>query len=393
MRSKDMFITCIKAKNWKNFRNVDVELGERAFLIGPNASGKSNFLDIFRFMRDIVKPGGGLQKAVIDRGGLSKIRCLGARQDPEVEVEFHFSESLECNSKTKFKYILAIRIETRGKRRTLITREEVHKNGIIILQRPDENDKKDNWRLIQTNLEQISVNLTFREIYDYFNSVRYLHIVPQLLRYSEMFFNTSVSKGDDSFGFHFLENIMDTGEGTRKSRLKKIEEALKIAVPQLKGFTITRDERGVPHLEATYEHWRPKAGKQQESQFSDGTIRLIGFLWSILETNSLLLLEEPELSLNSSIVSRLPALVYRIVSKKKKKQQILFSTHSLDMLSDKGIAGEEILLFIPGKEGTRIKTSSTIREIRLLLEQGLSPAEVIVAYTEPKNIRQLSLFE
>ena len=388
-----MFITRIKAKNWKNFRNVDVALGERAFLIGPNASGKSNFLDIFRFMRDIVKPGGGLQKAVIDRGWIPKIRCLGARKDPEVELEFHFSESFEGNSKTKYKYIIAIRSETWGKRRQLITMEEVYKDGKKILQRPDANDEKDKMRLTQTNLEQIGVNLPFREIYDYFNSVRYLHIVPQLLRYSEMFFNTSVSKGDDSFGFHFLENIMDTGEGTRKSRLKKIEDALKIAVPQLKGLTVTRDDRGVPHLEATYEHWRPKAGKQQENQFSDGTIRLIGFLWSILETNSLLLLEEPELSLNSSIVSRLPALVYRIVSKKKKKQQILTSTHSLDMLSDTGIAGEEILLFIPGKEGTKIKTSSTIREIKLLLEQGLSPAEVVVSYTEPKDIRQLSLFE
>jgi predicted ATPase len=146
-------------------------------LIGPNASGKSNFLDIFRFMRDIVKPGGGLQKAVIDRGGIKKIRCLGARKDPEVELEFHFSESLEGNSKTKYKYILSIRSETWGKRRQLITREEVNKNGKKILHRPDENDEKDNMRLTQTNLEQISANLRFREIYDFFNSVRYLHII------------------------------------------------------------------------------------------------------------------------------------------------------------------------------------------------------------------------
>ena len=59
-----MIVSSIKLKNWKNFQNVDVKLKERVFVVGPNASGKSNFLDVFRFLRDIAKPGGGLQKAV-----------------------------------------------------------------------------------------------------------------------------------------------------------------------------------------------------------------------------------------------------------------------------------------------------------------------------------------
>ena len=75
-----MYIVRVKLKNWKNFRTADVSLGDRAFLLGPNACGKSNFLDLFRFMRDIVKKGGGLEKAVDDRGGTPKIRCLTACQ-------------------------------------------------------------------------------------------------------------------------------------------------------------------------------------------------------------------------------------------------------------------------------------------------------------------------
>jgi hypothetical protein len=55
------------------------------------------------------------------------------------------------------------------------------------------------------------------------------------------------------------------------------------------------EENGRPHLEAIYDHWRPGAGKQKEDQFSDGTLRLIGLLWSLQEGDSLLLLEEPEL--------------------------------------------------------------------------------------------------
>lgn len=54
-----MIISHIKMKNWRNFRNVDTPLGRRIFLVGANASGKSNFLDALRFLRDIAKTEGG----------------------------------------------------------------------------------------------------------------------------------------------------------------------------------------------------------------------------------------------------------------------------------------------------------------------------------------------
>ena len=40
------------------------------------------------------------------------------------------------------------------------------------------------------------------------------------------------------------------------------------------------------------EHWRPDAGWQTETQFSDGTLRLLGLLWSVLDGTGPLLLEE-----------------------------------------------------------------------------------------------------
>ena len=82
-------ITRLKIRNWRNFREAEVELAGRAFLIGPNASGKSNLLDAIRFLRDIAKPiGGGLASAIADRGGLSALRSLYARgHRTEVVIE------------------------------------------------------------------------------------------------------------------------------------------------------------------------------------------------------------------------------------------------------------------------------------------------------------------
>ncbi len=80
-----MIVSRILLKNRLNFQHVDVQLRERQFVVGPNASGTSNFLDVSRFLRDIAKPEGrGLQKAVKDRNGVSKIRCPASRRDPEI---------------------------------------------------------------------------------------------------------------------------------------------------------------------------------------------------------------------------------------------------------------------------------------------------------------------
>ena len=77
-----MYVSHIELKNWRNFRDVDVDLTPRTFVVGPNASGKSNFLDVFRFLHDIVRTGGGLTEAVRSRGGMKALRCLAAAGMP-----------------------------------------------------------------------------------------------------------------------------------------------------------------------------------------------------------------------------------------------------------------------------------------------------------------------
>lgn len=130
--------------------------------------------------------------------------------------------------------------------------------------------------------------------------------------------------------------------------------------------------------------------KQREDQFSDGTLRLVGLLWSLLDGDSLLLLEEPELSLNAGIVTKLPAVIYRL--QRQRKRQVILSTHSADLLSDKGIGGEEVILLTPSVEGTEVSLASDIKDVRELLEVGLTIAEAVLPRTVPSNVNQLALF-
>jgi hypothetical protein len=257
-------------ENWRNFQRADLELQRRVFLVGPNASGKSNLLDVFRFLHDIVSVGGGFQQAVKKRGGVSAIRCLAARQNPDIVIRVELLGEKE-NDISSYE----LRFAQDKLRRPLIKEERVTRNNVEILSRPNSEDVADPERRTQTYLEQVNVNRDFRDVAEFFSSVRYLHIVPQLVREPDRF----VGKHDDPYGGDFLEQLARTQDKTQKSRLRRIQRALEVAVPQLTEIKLYRDDKGTPHLRGKYEHWRPQGAWQKEDQFSDGTLRLTGLLW------------------------------------------------------------------------------------------------------------------
>ena len=77
--TRPLRFTHIAMENWRNFATVDVPLSRRLFVVGPNASGKSNFLDVFQFLHDIVSVGRGFEQAVQSRGGYrASARCQRA---------------------------------------------------------------------------------------------------------------------------------------------------------------------------------------------------------------------------------------------------------------------------------------------------------------------------
>ena len=383
-----MWISELKLENWRNFTKVEVHLTPRVFLIGPNASGKSNFLEAIRFLRELVIPGGGFQKAVSDRGGISKIRCLAARRRTDIGIEVALSTD-DRQTLPNWRYQISF---NRDKNRNpVLKKEKVWREDTVILERPQPEDEDDPARLSQTALEQINENKNFREIADFFTTIFYFHLVPQLIRKPGYFSPSPIP--NDPFGSDFLERLGQTPEKMRRSRLNKIGSALKSAVPHLKNLEWKRDDRGAPHLSGKYQHWRPRGAEQNEAEFSDGTLRLIGLLWSLFEGEGPLLLEEPELSLHPAIVRHLAPLIYRLErTRKRQVRQVIISTHSPELLSDPGIGGEETLLLIPQAGGTEVKPASSHHAIRALLESGLTVNEAALPYTEPPKSKQLSLF-
>lgn len=186
-----------------------------------------------------------------------------------------------------------------------------------------------------------------------------------------------------------MRRLADADKKHRTYFLKKIEKALSVAVPHFKQLRYVEDKRGNPHVEVRYNHWRSVGARQQEDQFSDGTIRMLGLFWALLESDGLLLLEEPELSLNNQIVRQIPALMHEIAG--EKRRQVIVSTHSYALLSDQGIGLEEVLLLSPSKEGTDVVRASSKRIAKSLVDKGLSAGEAVLPLTDPENTFQMSL--
>jgi predicted ATPase len=388
-----MKIASLTVKNWMNFQELEnVPLHVRNYVIGANAVGKSNFLDVFRFLRDVAAPAGakptagGLQDAINRRGGLRALRCLHGKKDSEVLLDVTVADGQD-----RWRYALGFKGEGRANNRVLIRRESVFKNDQPLpeCQRPDDADTQDPDRLTSTHLENPNANKAFRPLAHYFGAITYLHVVPQLLKFGDEIGGNRLSR--DPFGQGFLQRVAETPGKTQTARLKRIQTALNKIVPEFQELTFEQDKTtGAPHLKVNFKHWRDKGAWQREKQFSDGTLRLIGLLWSLMEGDSLLLLEEPELSLNEEIVRRLPRLIPLVLkSGRYPDRQVVITTHSEALLSDLSIGAESVIRFVSTKEGTAVSPAN--EKERLMLKSGFSVGQALLPAVKPDGVEHLAL--
>ena len=377
-----MQITHVTAHNWRNFKNLDFAVADRLLIVGPNAAGKSNLLDLFRFLGDISRKGGGLAAALEARGGLSRARCLFARNNHKGELAIMVDLR---DGEDEWRYELAIKGEKGGHNPPIVVREIVTRNGSELLSRPDANDDRDPDQLTQTHLEQISANREFRPIAEYFAKVNYFHLVPQMIRYPQ-----AGGASPRVFGSSMIADMNATPVRTRQAWFRRIERALQSAVPGFETLRLEVDKAGQPHLIAGYRNWRRNPSEQNETDFSDGTLRLIGLLWTIISSpanGGVLLLEEPELSLNAAVVQKLASLL--AMAQRGTSMQVILSTHSPELLDDEGIRPGEVLVLQVTSDATVANQLSEIAEVEAQISADLPLSEVVAELINPGDLTGL----
>src|SRR5512136_1661360 len=90
-----MPIQRIHVENYKSFSEIDIELSRFQVVIGSNAAGKSNFISIFRFLRDITK--NGIVNAIAMQGGAEYLQNtnIGTSRDLVIRVDYLPEQKVE----------------------------------------------------------------------------------------------------------------------------------------------------------------------------------------------------------------------------------------------------------------------------------------------------------
>jgi predicted ATPase len=102
----------IHIEGFRSFKELDLDLGPLNVLIGPNASGKSNFLDFFALLKEGAE--GKLQDGIVRRGGIDELLWKGGADRVEVVARLsglpaHLPLSAFFKSTERYAYEFALR--------------------------------------------------------------------------------------------------------------------------------------------------------------------------------------------------------------------------------------------------------------------------------------------
>lgn len=86
----------LKITNFKSIREQELALGPLNVFIGGNGSGKSNLIQVFRFLKEIVNR--NLSQYTQVKGGCDTLLHFGRRQSPTLNIELEFGEGDTSNA-------------------------------------------------------------------------------------------------------------------------------------------------------------------------------------------------------------------------------------------------------------------------------------------------------
>jgi predicted ATPase len=78
----------IYIEGYKSIQLADVDIKNLNILIGANGSGKSNFISVFSFLRNVIEQ--KLQSVVREKGGADRLFFLGGKNTEEIKISLDF---------------------------------------------------------------------------------------------------------------------------------------------------------------------------------------------------------------------------------------------------------------------------------------------------------------
>lgn len=353
-------ITEVWARNFRSIANTSVELDRLTVLVGPNAAGKSNVLDILRFIKDALRF--DLEAAISLRHGPEAIQHRTVEdQTSDVELGLSAREgSGKVRYSLKYSFVLVVdndggfhvgqeyvRVRPRGLGKPFEIRIEEGRliqfewqssasDGPRLVQHADRHDfsTSDLWLLDTPRTwwmrdqkpqpEWDEVRHCLRHFHHRMRETRFYHVFPNTLREPrrvEGAYPLAEDAGNLASVLRVMKRrdpFMMSGFGNSLSLL--IPGVIDLDVDSVGGYLVVR----LKHQSGRDGTWIDL------SQESDGTIRLLGLLVALFQPGrlSLMGIEEPELTVHPGAM----ALLANLLNEASQRYQVIVTTHSPDLI-------------------------------------------------------------
>jgi len=399
-----MNISQLRAQNFKSFDTVDVELGDFNVLIGANASGKSNFLSLLTFLRDIARE--GVEDAVsMQSGEIDLLRNvqIGSAQptkicmesgygldDPGAPPEFGWKAGLRSESAmmSGFQY----RIGLQHEKSDFSIAEECTKWAGYFREYENPSDDEafevrssNRESLSETNAHSTSNGAPIEEEDIARMSLLEKETVWSILARGAMsrfrIFDFGKKVGIEGAPQKGRSQLEEDGGNVALvlRRLLKDEEKrrkfLNLAATLLPFVEDVDVERfGGQSLLMTLQESHAEGQYLPSSLLSEGTIRVVALLIALyFENKWVMAFEEPATSLHPKLISRLMQMMKEVSEDK----QVFMTTHNPEVL--KHIDLDDVYLVSRDDEGfSQITKPADKKEVRVFLENDLGIDDLFV---------------
>ena len=407
----------IKVKNFKSFTDLELSLGKVNILIGANASGKSNFVQIFRFLRDIAEY--GLENSISMHGGIEYFRNvnIGSGNPFLIEVVYSGEETgfpLETTNKPlgilfpqETTYTFAIEFPKNYSEFTitedkLISRYKLYKEKghdiseyggkteIEILISNADGKLNINIDPPTLSVKVADIPLKLLDVVKIPNKSIMLHhllpikhyLLPLIINRSIYDFNPKLSKEAvpifakadlEENGSNLVIVIKKILDDPEKKRM--FMNLVSYLLPYVKDIKVDK-------FTETHFFLRIKEEYSEENYLpapliSDGTINALGLIVALyFQESPLIIIEEPDRGFHPSLISRVIGMMKDATEYNNK--QIIVTTHNPIMV--KHADPKNILLVSRGENGfSHIVKPTRKKDVKIFLENGMRLEELYVS--------------
>lgn len=318
----------LRVNNYRSLAEIDLEFEPITVLVGQNGSGKSNLIDVLRFVADALQS--GLDSAVKTRNGMAFIRRWSTRSKA-FDVEINLTLEL---AGTLVEYGFSLNGKQRGEFRVQAERCSFQsglgaetgagyeiENGQWVRHPAQMNVPLQSTSLVLPLIAGIS---PYKELYQALTGMSFYNIVPRELASPQRPLSPYPL---DSRG----ENLAAVLQALEPAAKGSLQTAIHRATGDIAGYQVTQiGGYLVTKLHHEWSDGERSSPTFEVSQESDGTLRLLGILTALLQSppRTLIAIEEPELTIHPGALR----ILWEEILDASERTQILLTTHSPDLL-------------------------------------------------------------